>query len=229
MNTVSLKRFLFAMGIVAACTPAFAQDVFETGSTTRSYNFIDIRQGVKNDADKTLWLTFQYDLRDNFSFIAEYLAAEDSAEGFLEGQATTLSSDTTAYTIGASYRNRLPRTESTDWVVWLLYGQLDRDLDVDRGEQFPILVFGQKIDVVELYLGIRHSLHPRVEIDFGHRSSWSEELDDNTLQGNGKLDRYDALEAQLVFQATDQIGVSLVGKNLNESHPLYGAGIRYSW
>lgn len=229
MNMMHLNRLLMAGLLIANCSFASAQDVFETSSTTRGYNFIDIRQGVKNTADKVLWLTVQYDLRDNFSLIGEFISAQDEDEIVLADDLFDAKLDSLGFTIGASYRNVLFNLDSTDWLVWLLYGQSSQTFVFDRGRQYPTLEIEQKGSVVELLLGLRHSFHPRVELDAGYRLLFAEGFDFNTLEGTGKVERGESLEAQLVLQATDRIGVSVVGRGLDNANPIYGAGVRFSW
>ena len=229
MNIKHLWTLLPALPLLCAASGGYAQDIFDTQSTTRSYNFFDIRKGVKNTADENLWLTFQYDLRDNFSLVAEYLGAADSATVQLEGVQTELGIENIGFTIGASYRNTLINTKSTDWMIWLLYGRLEQDFEFDRGEQFPLVGVTRTTDLIELFLGLRHSLHPRIEVDAGARVTWVEELDVDTLEGTGQIANNESFEAQLVYQATDHIGLSLVARDITATTPLYFAGIRYSW
>ena len=228
---------LSKLGLIAAFSVIFttsgqsyAQDVFQTGDTTRSYNFLDVRKGVKNAADQVLWLTLHYDVRDNLSFVAEYITSEDNAAINANGEAAEISVESDAFTVGISYRNELSIIPATDWVAWLLYGKLNSDRALDF-ENPNLNTFRASVtqDIVELYVGIRHSFHPRIEADLGGRVSWTEDVNSDNPDGTGQVLNTEAVEAQLIVQLTNNFALSVTGRDITDSKGLYTGGLRLSW
>ena len=204
---VHLAKLLAAILVVTICTPVFSQDVLRsTGTSARSYNYLEGQYLTNVDTDTPLVLTLLVDLAGSLSLIAKYIKVTAS----IVEQGIDVKGSAVSKSIGIVYHQPLEALDQTDWVIELSTGK----------QEITVSLQGQSLSdsgsVQEVYLGLRRTLADRVEGELGARR-WKA---GDTAEVTG--------EAKVVYRYAESLDIAFGLREITESN-IFGIGLRYTW
>ena len=204
---VHLAKLLAAILVVTICTPVFAQDVLRsTGTSARSYNYLEGQYLTNVDTDTPLVLTLLVDLAGSLSLVAKYIKVTAS----VAEQGIEVSGSAVSKSIGIVYHQSLEALDQTDWVVEFSAGKQEVTLSIP----------GQSVSDTgsfqEVYLGLRRTLTDGIEGELGARR-WKA---DGDAEVTG--------EAKLVYRYAESLDIAFGLREITESN-IIGIGLRYTW
>lgn len=190
---------------------AWAQDLLRsTGSSARSYNYVEAQYLVNVDLDAPILATAQVALNDRFSLIAVFNKLDESGTE----QNVSVNVEATEISLGLSYHDLFQFLPATDWVAALSYGQVD--YSIDASDTVNTLTVSDKDDFFEAYAGLRHSVNDRLEAEAG--------LSLVHLEGNTDTSG----DLTLVYRVAERLDVAL-GLNGVTEEDTVGIGLRLTW
>lgn len=211
--TTVLKRPIGAVCLLAIGLPggAWAQDLLRsTGSSARSYNYVEAQYLVNVDLDAPIFATAQVAIDDHYSLIAAFNKVDESGQE----QGVSVTIEATEISLGIAYHDLLSALPDTDWVVALSYGQVD--FAIDASNDVNSVSVSDKEDFFEAYAGLRRSISDRLEAEAGLSMVY---LDGDTT-GSGDL--------TLVYRVAERLDLAL-GLNGVTEEDTVGIGLRLTW
>ena len=202
---------LFTIFTLTASAPLWSQDLLgSTGSTTRSYSFVEVQYLPDLDADLPLLATIVVDVADSISVTGQYLKQstsliepETQVEFDLDGEALS---------IGLLYHQTLDAISDSDWVAGLSLGRVRAEGSALNG----LVTAKSSEEFQEGYIGIRRTMTNTIEAEFGLTA----------LRLDGDTDVTGEFRA--VFRIRPSLDIALALNEIGEAD-LFGVGFRYTW
>lgn len=194
-----------------------AQDLFgSTGSTTRSYSYVEAQWLTNLDTDGVpLRANILVAITDSISISGEYF----SQSGVVPFLGTDVEIEVEQISAGLVYHRPFTFIENSDWVVGLSLGQVRANLRAANADRSVSVKTEDPIQ--QLYVGIRRSIVDKLEGEVGINVVRSEE--DTSAVGS----------VRFVYRVLPAIDIALalndIGADDDRQDNLLGIGLRYTW
>lgn len=230
-------RLLTASFALVVCTPLFAQDLFKsTGTSTRSYNYIEAQYLFDTVINVPILATLLLDIDESISITAEYLKQSDSVlfEDFDDDGDVNVDAESTSAMIGLLYHQPLSRQRNIDWVAAVSVGQVEA-MAAARGVSLKSTA---RTHVG--YFGLRQSISARLEAEIGARivqrdaTKATVGVPDNIPFDPDTVDTRIAgatdvlVDLKVVYRIAGFFDIALGVQGVSEGD-LLGIGFRYTW
>jgi hypothetical protein len=204
---MSYAARLLATGFaLVVCTPLFAQDLFKsTGTSTRSYNYIEAQYLLELDIDVPVLATFLIDIDESLSLTAEYFTVSD----IVNFEGVDVDVDASTATAGLLYHRPLSRAKNVDWFVAMSIGR----------EEAMVSAGGQTLkDAKRKHVGL-----------VGLRQSISAKLEAEAAVRVQQVNTTDVtVDFKVVYRVAGNFDIALGARDVSDTD-LLGVGLRYTW
>jgi len=199
-----------------------AQDVFETGQTERSYNYVQVRYLFDQEpVEHPLQFNLLFSIYNNFSLSIEYLDLAVSVDRVdQDNNIINVRSGIVETSAGISYHQSIEQFSRVDWLASLHYQRATLSASASKRGSFEIVR-----DSLVPKIGLRASLTPRIEAQAEVATFISDENigDESEITVGGER-----LDLTAVYRMTDHVDVSAGALNA-QKNPNYNLGVRVSW
>lgn len=199
-------RLLAASFALVVCTPLFAQDLFRsTGTSTRSYNYIEAQYLFELDIDVPVLATFLIDIDESLSLTAEYFTISQ----ILTFNGEDFDVDATTAIAGLLYHRPLSREKNIDWFVAMSVGR----------EEAMVSARGQTLkDATRKHVGL---LGLRLTISAGLEA-------EAAVRVQQVVSTDVTAELKVVYRVAGNFDIALGARDVSNAD-LLGIGLRYTW
>lgn len=222
--TTVCKRTAIASAFLSMLLPssAQAQDIFQTGQTERSYNYVQVRYLFDQDPVKNpLQFNLLYNLYKNFSLSVEYLDLAVSLDRVdANNNTVNIRSGIVETSVGINYHQSIERWSRVDWLASLHYQRAKLSASSDTQGSLSI-----EYNSLVPKIGLRASLTPRIEV----QAEIATFISDEELGDESKITVGDErLDLTGVLRISNHVDLAVGALNAQES-PNYNMGVRVSW
>ncbi|MCK5923158.1 MAG: hypothetical protein KAG66_19620 [Methylococcales bacterium] len=199
-------RLLAASFALLVCMPLFAQDLFKsTGTSTRSYNYIEAQYLFELDIDVPFLATFSIDIDESLSITAEYFTISQ----ILTFNGEDFDVDASTAIVGLLYHRPLSRQRNIDWFAAMSVGR--EEAMVSAGGQTLKDTTPKHVGLV----GLRQSISARLEAEAAVRVQQVVSTDVS-------------VEFKVVYRVAGNFDIALGARDVSDAD-LLGIGLRYTW
>lgn len=212
MKKINLLQILLFVLVSVISSALFAQDVFRSAGTTstKSYRYIEVQYQFDTNLDNPYTLTAYYSIASNIALRFSYFKQSAQFIGATSGLPISAALENILF--GAVYYRPFTYLEGADWIVGLDIGRETLDARVQNTD----VKSSDSDNIQQLYVGLRKSLGPKLEIQGGFNAVFGSDIEN---------ERFDLLAIYRIGEFLDAaLGITDVSDG-----DTVGLGLRYTW